>query len=145
MRDTSAWVLYFKFAKDLQNTFLEEHLWRLVLDFISFVLVQVINNTLYWLAFKIYRPEFVICIFDMFFEIIFQTLAVTEAPIISLVQSLVKQMFLVIAEGIPRRCSSRKIIWSIPVINAKRINFINNGQMSWGYVFILYFLVSIKI
>ena len=32
---------------------------ELVLCFISFVLVQVINNTFYWLAFIIYRPEFV--------------------------------------------------------------------------------------
>ena len=31
----------------------------LVLCFISFVLVLVINNTFYWLAFIIYRPEFV--------------------------------------------------------------------------------------
>ena len=27
LRSTSAWVLYCKFAEDLQNTFLEEHLW----------------------------------------------------------------------------------------------------------------------
>ena len=27
LRSTSAWVLYCKFAGDLQNTFLEEHLW----------------------------------------------------------------------------------------------------------------------
>ena len=59
LRGTSAWVLYCKFAGDLQNTFLEEHLWGLVLGFISFVLVQVINNTFYWLAFIICRPEFV--------------------------------------------------------------------------------------
>ena len=56
---TSAWVLYGKFAGDFQNTFLEQHLWGLVLGFISFVLVQVINNTFYWLAFIIHRPEFV--------------------------------------------------------------------------------------
>ena len=31
----------------------------LVLCFISFVLVLVTNNTFYWLAFIIYRPEFV--------------------------------------------------------------------------------------
>ena len=27
MRSTPAWVLYCKFAEDLQNTFLEKHLW----------------------------------------------------------------------------------------------------------------------
>ena len=59
LHDTSAWVLYCKFAWDLQNTVLEEHLSRLVLGFTSFVLVQVINNTFYWPAFIIYRPEFV--------------------------------------------------------------------------------------
>ena len=59
LRDTSAWVLYCIFARDLQNTFLEEHLWGLVLCFISFALVHVINNTFYWLAFIINRPEFV--------------------------------------------------------------------------------------
>ena len=31
----------------------------LFLCFISFALVQIINNTFYWLAFIIYRPEFV--------------------------------------------------------------------------------------
>ena len=56
---TSAWALYCKFAGDLKNSFLEEHLWGLVLGFISFFSVQVINNTFYWLAFAIYRPEFV--------------------------------------------------------------------------------------
>ena len=59
LRSTSAWVLYCKFAGNLQNTFLEEHLCGLVLCFISFVLVQVINNTFSWLIFIIYRPEFV--------------------------------------------------------------------------------------
>ena len=52
-------MLYCKFDGDLQNTILEEHLWRLLLGVISFVLVQVINNTFYWLAIIIYRPEFV--------------------------------------------------------------------------------------
>ena len=66
-------------------------------------------------------------------------LAAIEIPIIFLFQSLVKQMFVVIAEAVPYRCSSRKIIWSIPVINVKRNDFINNGQMSWGcFHFILF-------
>ena len=56
--------------------------------------------------------------------------AVTEAPIIFLFQSLVKQMFVVIAEAVPHRCSSKKIIWSIAVINVKKNNFVNNGQIS---------------
>ena len=51
-------VLYCKFADDLQNTFLEEHLCGTGSVFISFVLVQVINNTFYWLSFIIYWPEF---------------------------------------------------------------------------------------
>ena len=58
-------------------------------------------------------------------------LAVIEAPVIFLFQSLVKQMFVVIAETVPHRCSSRKIIWSVLVKNVKRNNFISNGQMSW--------------
>ena len=62
-----------------------------------------------------------------------------EAPIIFLFQSLVKQMFFVIAEAVSHRCSSRKIIWSIPVINVKRNDFINNGQMSWGYFCFIFF------
>ena len=66
-------------------------------------------------------------------------LAVIEAPIIFLFQSLVKQMFVVIAEAVPHRYSSRKIIWSIPVINVKRNNFINNGQVSWGYFYFILF------
>ena len=37
-------------------------------------------------------------------------LAVIEAPIIFLFQSLVKQMFVVIAEPVPHRCYSKKII-----------------------------------
>ena len=39
-----------------------------------------------------------------------QMLAVIEAPIIFLFQILVKQMFAVIAETVPHRCSSRKIV-----------------------------------
>ena len=66
-------------------------------------------------------------------------LAVTEAPITFLFQSLVKQMFVAIAEAVPHRCSSRKIIWSIPVINVKRNNFINHGQMSWEYFYFILF------
>ena len=94
----------------------------LVLCFISFVFVQVINNTFYWLAFynlqtKICRPFLRFSLFyEIFFEIIFQMLAVTKAPIIS----LVKQMFVVIAEAVPYRCSWKTIIWSILVINVKR-------------------------
>ena len=42
-------------------------------------------------------------------------LAVIEAPIIFIFQSLVKQMFVVIAEAVPHRCSSKKIIWSVPL------------------------------
>ena len=65
--------------------------------------------------------------------------AVTEAPIIFLFQSLVKQMFVVIAEAVPHRCSSRKIIWSTAVITVKRNNFINNRQMLWGYFYFILF------
>ena len=66
-------------------------------------------------------------------------LAVIEAPIIFLFQSLVKQMFFVIAEAVPHRCSPRKIIWSTAVITVKRNNFINNRQMSWGYFYFILF------
>ena len=38
--------------------------------------------------------------------------AVIEAPIIFLFQSLVKQMFVVIAEAVPHRFSSKKIIYT---------------------------------
>ena len=65
--------------------------------------------------------------------------AVTEAPIIFLFQSLVKQMFVVIAEAVSHRCSSRKIIWSTAVITVKRNNFINNRQMLWGYFYFILF------
>ena len=37
-------------------------------------------------------------------------LAVTEASIVFLFQSLVKQMFVVIAEAVPHSCSSERII-----------------------------------
>ena len=111
----------------------------LVLCFISFVLVLVINNTFYWLAFIIYRPEFVhwsktfLKVFFILWYILekfFQMLAVIEASIIFLFQSLVKQMLVVIAEAVPHRCSSRKISWYIPFIIVNRNNFINHGQMS---------------
>ena len=66
-------------------------------------------------------------------------LAVVEVPIKFFFQSLVKQIFVVIAEAVLHRCFPRKTIWLIPVINVKRNNFINNGQMSWGdYYFILF-------
>ena len=45
LRSTSASVLYCKFAGDLQNTFLKNTPGGLVLCFVSFVLVQVINNS----------------------------------------------------------------------------------------------------
>ena len=76
--------------------------------------------------------------YDIFFEMIFQMLAVIEALIIFLFQSLVKQTFFIIAEAVLRSCSSRKIIWSIPVINVKRNNFIKNGQMSWIYYYFIF-------
>ena len=114
----------------------------LVLGFTSSVLVQVVNNIFYWLSFIIYRQEFVdfsktflkvFYILWSIFQNIFQMLVVTEAPILFLFQSLVKQMFFVIAEAFHHRCFSRKITWSIPIINVNSNNFINNGQMSWRY------------
>ena len=66
-------------------------------------------------------------------------LAVMEAPIIFLFQTLVKQLFVEIKEAVPQRSSSRKIIWFIAVINVKRNDFINDGQMSWGYVYFILF------
>ena len=42
-----------------RTPFLKNTSGGLVLCFISFVLVQVINSTFYWLAFITYRPEFV--------------------------------------------------------------------------------------
>ena len=65
--------------------------------------------------------------------------AVIEAPVILLFQSLVKQISVVIAEDVPHQCSSRRIIWSILVINVKMNNFINDGG-----IFILYVLVWSK-
>ena len=52
-------VRYCKFVGDLQDAFLEEHLLGLGSGFYIIFLVQVINNTFYWLVFKIYRTEFV--------------------------------------------------------------------------------------
>ena len=63
----------------------------------------------------------------------FEILAVIETATLFLFQSLVKQMFVVISEVVYHSSSSKKIIWFIPVVNVKRNNFINNGQMSWGY------------
>ena len=40
--------------------------------------------------------------YDIFFEIIFQMLAIIEAPIIFLFQSLVEKIFFVIAEAVPQ-------------------------------------------
>ena len=141
LRGTSGWVLCCKFARDLQNTFLEEHLSGLVLGFVSFVLVQVINNTFYWLAFIIYRPEFVDWskAFLKVFFILWYTFRnnfpnaccnwstyyifisiFSQANVLCNCRSSHPQMFF----------SSRKIIWTMPVINVKRSNFINNGQMS---------------
>ena len=48
---TSAWVLHCKFAGDLQNTFLEEHLWGTGSEF-------YIIYPFYWLVFIIYRYIF---------------------------------------------------------------------------------------
>ena len=66
-------------------------------------------------------------------------LAVIEAPMIFSFQSLVTQMFFVIAEALPYRFSSINIIWSIAVINVKWSNFMNNGKMSWRYFYFVLF------
>ena len=59
-------------------------------------------TSFYNLQTRICRPFLRFSLFyDIFFETIFQMLAVTEAPIIS----LVKQMFVVIAEAVPYRRS----------------------------------------
>ena len=128
---------------DLQSIFWEQ-LWGQLLSFIAFVLVKVINNTFYWLTLIIYRPEIldwpkpfwrVSLFYGVFLEIISQLFAVIEAPIIFLFQSLAKQMFVVIAEAVPNRCYSKTLIWSIPVINVKRNNFINRDKCQ-GDIFI---------
>ena len=66
-------------------------------------------------------------------------LAVIESPILLLFRSLFKQMLVAIAEAVPHRYSSRRIIWSMPFINLKRNKFINNGQMQSGYFYFLLF------
>ena len=107
--------------------------------------MQVINNTFYWVAFIIYRPEFadwsktflkVFFIFWHFFRNNFPNACCNWSTYIFSFQFLVKQMFVVIAEAVSHRCSC---IWSITVINVKRNNFINNGQMSWGYFYFILF------
>ena len=64
-------------------------------------------------------------------------LAVIEARIMYLCQSVLKQMFLGNAEAVPHKCSSREIISSIPVTNVKGNNFINNGKISWIYFYLI--------
>ena len=60
MKQSTGGDLYCKFAADLRNKLLEEQLRGTgSLCFITFVLVQVINNTFYRLPFIIYRLEFV--------------------------------------------------------------------------------------
>ena len=61
-------------------------------------------------------------------------LAVIEAPILFLFQSLVKQMFFVIAEVVLKGVIQEDHLIYTP-INMKRSNFINNRQMSWRYFF----------
>ena len=48
--------------------------------------------------------------YDIYFETISELLAVIEAPIIFLFQSLVKKITIVITEAVHRRCSLKKII-----------------------------------
>ena len=70
---TCSWVLYCKFATDLQSIFLEEHLLKTVSVFcVICFLVQVINNTFYWLAFIKRRPAFLNCrLIKKFFKVFF--------------------------------------------------------------------------
>ena len=74
-----------------QNTFA-----GLLLYFISFVLVQVINNTFF-------------LFYGIFFEIISQLFAVMEAPAIFLFQSSVKKMPVAIVEAVLHRCFQKGI------------------------------------
>ena len=80
------------------------------LGFISFVLVEVINNTFCWLAFIIYRPEFadwsktflkVFFILWCIFWNNFPNACCNWSTYYILFQSLVKQMFFVTEETFP--------------------------------------------
>ena len=118
------------FLKKLRSTSAWVPTVRLVLCFISFVLVQVKNNTFYWLFFIIYRPEFAdwsktflkvfLILWYLFWN--FSNACCNWTTYIFWFQFFVKQMFVVIAEAVPHRCSC---IWSIPVINVRMNNFIN--------------------
>ena len=148
MRGTTTWVHYCKFAANLQNTFLEEHLWGTVSVF--YIICFSTSNKQHILLTSFYNLQARICrlsknrfegflYFMIYFSNFSQVLAVIEAPILFLFRSLVKQMFVVIVEAVPYRCSSRKIVWSIHVVSVKRNKFINNGQMSWRcFYFILF-------
>ena len=56
---TFAWMFYCKFAGDFQDTFSEERLCGTGSGFYIIFLVEEMNNTFSWLAFKVYWPEFV--------------------------------------------------------------------------------------
>ena len=136
-------MVYCKFAADLQSIFWK-HLSGQLLSSVAFVLVQVINITFYGLALIIYRPAIldwpksfwrVSLFYGVFLDIVSQLFAVIEAPIISLFQSLAKQMFVLIAKAVPCRCYSKTLIWSIPVMNMKRNNLINRDKCH-GDIFI---------
>ena len=116
---TSEWVLYCNFAGDLQNIFLAEHLWGT--GSVFYIICFGASNKQHILLTSFYNLQTRICrliknLFEgcLYFMIYFsnfpQMLAVIEAPIIFLFQILVKQMFAVIAETVPHRCSSRKIV-----------------------------------
>ena len=128
---TSAWVFYCKFAGDLQNTFLEKHLW--VTGSVFCIICFGASNKYHILQTSFYNLQTRICrlIKDLFMQTD-QKPRCNWSAYIFLFQFLVKQIFVGITEAVPRR-------WSITVINVKKNSFMNNGQMSWGYFSFIFF------
>ena len=114
-----------------------------VLCFISFVLVLVINNTFYWLAFVIYRPEFVdwsktflkvffiLCIFRSNFRNACCNWSTYYIYISIFSQANVRCN----CRSSPSQVFFKKDHLICTAIYVKRKNFINNGEKSWGYFY----------
>ena len=115
--------------------------------FLSFVLVQVINNTFDWLAFTMCRPECLdwskafLKVFFILWYIFGNNFpnACCNWSTYYIFTSIFSQTNVCYnCRSSPPQVFFKKTIWSIPGINVKRNNFINNGQMSWRYLYFLY-------
>ena len=129
LRSTFAWVLYCKFAADLQNKFLEGHIWGTASVF--YIICFGASNKWHILPTNFYNLQTRICrLIKSFLKVFFIlwyifrnnfSIACCDWSTYHTFISIFSQTNVVIAEASsPPQVLFKKIIWSIPAINVKK-------------------------